>query len=241
MPVTDTGPGARFYGQFMLGVYDFWVLQLSCTYAWRCSATRLRSFYSRNLASARRDSSAPRRLLDIGVGTGYHLSHAPIPRGSEVFLVDLNPHPLSVASHRLLAAHPDVSATAVMGDFLEPDRDSSLAIVPARLGGGKFDAISCMLLLHCVPGPPERKGEALARLAPLLNSEGVLFGSTILGAGVRYNAFARTLVWFYNHLGSFDNRLDNEEEILGPLREIFSDVRSEICGSVLLFEARRPK
>lgn len=215
-------------------------------YAWCCSASRQRAFYSRNLASARGKASESDtfRLCDIGVATGYYLEHAPIPEGSAVTLVDLNTNSLDAASERLLAAHPGtVTATKVQADFLEPDPKADLAITAARLGGGaKFDAISCMFLLHCVPGPPTRKAQGLQRLAPLLrDDDSVLFGTTILGNGVEHNLFGRFLMTAYNNAGSFDNWDDDAESIVQALREAFEDVKFEVVGTVLLFEARRPR
>ncbi|OIW22982.1 methyltransferase [Coniochaeta ligniaria NRRL 30616] len=240
MTVTDTAPGAAVYSPFFLRwVYDAWVLNISNSYAWCCSAAKQRAFYSRNLASAR--GKDPFRLCDIGVATGYYLEHAPIPEGSEVTVVDLNTNSLDAASERLLAAHPGVTANKVHGDFLEPDAKSELAITQARLGGDKFDAISCMFLLHCVPGPPARKAQGLQRLAPLLKDDGVLFGTTILGKGVQHNFFGNFLMTAYNKAGSFQNWDDDAESIVQPLRESFADVKFEVVGTVLLFEARKPK
>lgn len=209
-------------------------------YAWCCSAAKQRAFFSRNLASVRYKSDAI-RFCDIGVATGYYLEHAPIPEGSAVTLVDLNPNSLEAASERCLAAHPEITTSKVHGDFLEPDAKAELAITLSRLGGDKFDAISCMFLLHCVPGPAGRKAEGLQRLAPLLKEDGVLFGSTILGKGVEHNFFGNFLMQAYNNRGSFQNWDDDAQSIVQPLRETFADVKFEVVGTVLLFEARKPK
>lgn len=175
------------------------------------------------------------------MGTGYYLEHAPLPESSAVTLVDLNQNCLDAASQRLLAAHPHVAASDVVGDFLEPDAKAALAITESRLGGTKFDAISCMFLLHCVPGPAQRKAEGLQRLAALLKDDGVLFGTTILGKGVQHNMFGGALMKAYNNAGSFDNLEDDAEGIVQPLRETFADVKFEVVGTVLLFEARKPR
>jgi len=209
-------------------------------YAWCCSAAKQRAFYSRNLASAR-PKGGPFRLCDIGVATGYYLEHAPIPEDSEVTVVDLNTNSLDAAADRCVASHPGVTTRKVHGDFLEPDAGAALAITLPRLGGEKFDAISCMFLLHCVPGPPARKAEGLQRLAPLLKEDGVLFGTTILGKGVEHNFFGNFLMTAYNKNGSFQNWDDDAESIVQPLRETFADVKFEVVGTVLLFEARKPK
>ncbi|KAB5582329.1 methyltransferase domain-containing protein [Coniochaeta sp. 2T2.1] len=241
MTVTDTAPGAAVYSPFFLRwVYDAWVLNIGNSYAWCCSSARQCAFYSRQLAFSR-PKSGPFRLCDIGVATGYYLEHAPIPEGSEVTVVDLNTNSLDYAANRLLAAHPSTSAAKVHADFLEADAGEDLAITLPRLGGEKFDAISCMFLLHCVPGPPARKAAALQRLAPLVKDEGVMFGTTVLGKGVEHNFFGRMLMKSYNNRGTFVNWDDDAESIVQPLREVFGDVKFEIVGTVLLWEARRPK
>lgn len=98
-----------------------------------------------------------------------------------------------------------------------------------------------MFLLHCVPGPAARKAEGLQRLAPLLKDDGVLFGTTILGKGVQHNFFGNFLMKAYNNVGSFQNWDDDAESIVQPLRETFADVKFEVVGTVLLFEARKPR
>ncbi|KAJ7475896.1 hypothetical protein FB451DRAFT_1339044 [Mycena latifolia] len=142
----DVERGAAAYSPTALRFYDRIVLGLYFSYAWRCpTKTQLIPFFKANSTPTSSDSTHSRRLLDIGVGTGFFLEHAQLASGSSLTL-------------------------------------------------GPFDAISVMLLLHCVPGPPSRKAAAC----------GVLFGVTILGKGVTHNLFGRLLMWWHNRTGIFD-------------------------------------
>jgi hypothetical protein len=98
-----------------------------------------------------------------------------------------------------------------------------------------------MLLLHCVPGPPSRKAQALIRLARLLRDDGILFGATILGKGVKHNLMGRWLMDFHNKKGIFDNKLDDIDGLINPLKIAFEEVKLEVTGRTLLFSARRPR
>jgi hypothetical protein len=58
----------------------------------------------------------------------------------------------------------------------------------------------------------KQKATTVARhLTPHLGPNGVVFGSTILGRGVRHNLLGRGLIGFYNRKGMFPNRVDDLE------------------------------
>ncbi|OHE93334.1 methyltransferase [Colletotrichum orchidophilum] len=247
---TNTTAGAAIYVPILLRyIYDPVVLGFYCPQAWRITSKSMREFFNRHIASASARSQlhnlcetpgalSPCRILDIGVGTGYFLKHAPIAAGSEVFLADLNPAALAAAKARTLDAHPQTTCETSVADFLDP---VGKGLCRKDLGGGDFDAISVMMLLHCVPGPPSKKAEALTRLRHLLAPGGTLFGMTILGRGVRHNLLGRRLMFWHNLLGVFGNAEDDVEGIVGPLMEVFETVKWEVCGTMLLFEASTPK
>ncbi|KAJ7433720.1 S-adenosyl-L-methionine-dependent methyltransferase [Mycena latifolia] len=235
--MTEKSKGAAVYSHTALRFYDRVVLGPCFSYAWRCpTKTQLIPFFKTNTTPTSSDSTHSRRLLDIGVGTGFFLEHAHLTSVSSLTLVDLNPNCLEVASARARRAHPRIDCSTVLADFLTPDGLAS------RVGEGPFDAISVMLLLHCLPGPPSRKAAALVRLKNLLTKEsGVLFGATILGKGVTHNLFGRLLMWWLNSKGIFDNREDEVTSFVAPLEEAFDEVKWRIVGKVLLFEAKGPR
>lgn len=255
MAAYDTAAGAAAYTPlFLRFLYDWGILGFYCTYAWASPAARLAAFFDRNVASAVRTARArgcQPRVLDVGVGTGYFpgrcepLGTAARSGGCDLVLVDLNPDCLTAASDRVVCGLRLVPGT-VRADFLEADAHAPLALTRERVGAaaggeGGFDAVSCMFLLHCVPGPPARKAEALVRLGALLGDEGVLFGVTILGKGVSHNLLGKWLMLMHNLAGIFDNHLDDVSGLMEPLHDAFESVQWEIVGRTVFFEARHPK
>ncbi|KAK1989296.1 methyltransferase domain-containing protein [Colletotrichum cereale] len=252
----DTFAGAAIYVPvFLRYVYDPVVLGLYCPYAWKIPSSKMREFFNRHIANAASRSrsstpvsvasvrpgssrESPCRILDIGVGTGYFLEHAPVPAGSEVHLADLNQAALHAARSRTLAAHPKTICKTTVVDFLDPE---GRGLRCRDLSGGSFDAISTTMLLHCLPGPPARKADALVRLRHLLTPGGTLFGMTILGRGVEHNIWGKQLMFWHNLLGLFGNTEDDVEGFVGPLKQAFGDVSWEVHGNMLLFEARNTK
>lgn len=240
-----TAAGAAVYSPLFLNlVYDRLVLGLYCTYVWRCSASIMAALYARLIANDR-----GKRILDIGVGTGYFLASSRLPTDAKVTLFDLNPDCLDAASRRCLEAHrevPELEVKTVCGDFLAGKDE--LVSIHQKLQQQSFDVIFTSMLLHCVPGPPKRKAAALASLANLVEPQsGVLAGVTILGSGgigaeeVRHNLLGRFIMFWHNALGMFDNERDDAGSFVSALAETFHDVKWEVIGAVLIFEARRPK
>ena len=105
----------------------------------------------------------------------------------------------------------------------------------------KYDSISLMYLLHCMPGPPSRKFAIFDHLRKNLADDGVLFGATILGKGVDHNWGGRWLMNLYNGKGIFGNEDDREGVVLEALKRNFEEVEGQVKGVVLMFEARRPR
>jgi SAM-dependent methyltransferase len=209
----STSAGAAVYTPLFLNyIYDHLTHGLYCPYVWRCSSAKLRTFFSNHilhatasfsssLSSPTQHSQRPTpRILDIGVGTGYSLEHAPIAEDTEVILADLNPACLEVAKSRVVKTHPGAVCEAVIADFLVPDQRGLLVEL---LGSSGIDAISMMLLLHCLPGPPARKAKALEGLRHLLRPDGVIFGAAILGRGVRHSLVGKFIMLWHNLLGVF--------------------------------------
>jgi hypothetical protein len=209
--------GQAVYTPLVLAFYDSFVLGFSSRLAWRCSRTETLAFYDRHVGP---------RHLDIGVGTGFFLDKCRWPvEHPDLTLLDVNRHSLQAAARRAGRFRPRV----VQADVLEP----------LDLGDARFDSIGMNFLLHCLPGPIEQKAATVVRnVTPYLSSDGVLFGSTILGRGVRHNLLGRDLLRIYNRKGIFSNLADDAEGLKGALAGELSDVRVELEGTVALFSAR---
>ena len=137
----------------------------------------------------------------MGPGTGYFLEHPGLAPGSRVTILDPNPNVLRHVSRRLRS----FDLTAVEADVLKP--------LPVA---GPFESAALNLVIHCLPGPLERKARAVANVAAVLAPTGVLFGASVLGRSGRHNRVARAFLTAFNRQGGFDNLDDTED----GLREI---------------------
>lgn len=164
--------------------------------------------------------------LDVGVGTGYFLDRCRFPTSSpRITLVDLNENCLAAAAARIRR----YERTTMRADVLRP----------FEMSGGPFASISLNYVLHCLPGDLAGKACVFDHLTRHLALDGVLFGSTLIGHGVRYNLAARSLAAFYNRKRVFSNAKDRLDVLESVLRARFAHVRIETQGCVALFAARR--
>ncbi|MGD9783951.1 MAG: class I SAM-dependent methyltransferase [Hyphomicrobiaceae bacterium] len=210
--------GQAVYAPLSLAVYDFIVHGLSNHALWRCPTRDLQELYDRNVSA---------RHVDVGVGTGYFLSHArwPVER-PQVTLVDLNPHCLSRAARRIARLKPE----RVKANVLEP--------WPAEAMGSSYLSAGLCYLLHCVPGAIPQKAAVFDHLQPHLAPGARIFGATIVQGDAPRNGAARALMAAYNRKGVFSNEQDRVEDLDAALRLRFDDVRVRLAGCVALFEAR---
>jgi SAM-dependent methyltransferase len=223
-PAPAQSAGSRIYSPLILSLYDWWVLWISNTYAWKCPTE------STLLPLLR--STLGRRHLDIGVGTGYFLANtlkeSPC---KEITLLDLNPKTLAASQRRITSAvGSDVYVDAVIADASLP-----FPLPETR----QFDSISLYYLLHCMPGPLEHKVAVFTSVRKHLALGGVLVGATILGREARRNWFAEGLMRLYNEKGIFDNWEDTKEGFEMALKKEFDEVEAWVIGRVLLFKARK--
>lgn len=214
----ETHRGSRIYSKAILGFYDLLVVKFSNTYAWRCPRRLMLDQYNRLTSS---------NHLDVGPGTGWYLAHTDIPPRALITLMDLNSNSLASAAKRL----GTTKHRAIVGNVLDP--------LPADVNG--MDSIALNFLMHCVPGSWASKGVAFQNLAAGLSDKGTLFGSTILGAGIRHNFVARRFMRFYNRLGIFHNTADDSQGLQHALDAAFADVTVSVVGNVALFTARAPR
>ena len=210
--------GAAPYSKAFLNIYDVWVVHLSNDYAWRCGRDRFLELYSCNVGA---------RHLEVGPGSGYYLANAKFGARAAITLMDLNANSLDHSKRRLA----EYEVSTIEGNILEP--------LPTQLGA--FDSIGVNYVLHCVPGAWPEKGVAFSHLARVLADDGVLFGSTILGPGVKRNLFAKALTETYNAVGAFHNRADDYDGLVKALDAAFAHVTVSMVGNVALFTARGPR
>lgn len=207
--------GAKVYTPLSLKLYDWWVLSISNDFAWCCpTKLYLLPHFLQNLSS---------NHLDIGVGTGYYLAHA--PAAYKIALMDLNSASLSAASARVGESKIKYK---INHDVFEP--------YPNHLNN-QFDSISMFYLLHCLPGSMSDKAKVIENAKVALTKGGVLYGATILGKGMKHNGFAAKLMHVYNRKGIFSNLQDSKEELERILSNHFNKVDITVKGVVALFSA----
>ncbi|MFB0633033.1 class I SAM-dependent methyltransferase [Streptomyces sp. AB3(2024)] len=209
--------GQQAYTRWGLNYYRFFVLGFSNRLGWRCSTPRLLRMYDEHVSG---------NHLDVGVGTGYYVANCRYPAANpRLGLMDINENSLRYAAGAADKYSPEIHRYNV----LEPIPDD----VP------KFDSIGLNYLLHCLPGSIAEKSVVFDHLAPLLNQDGVVFGSTVVHDG-RHNAIARYLLKAYNERGHFHNSSDTVHGLESALRERFDEVEVQLVGSVAFFSARKP-
>jgi SAM-dependent methyltransferase len=208
--------GQADYNEVLLRLYDPLVLGPISRYVWRCPAELGVRMYKQHIRP---------NHLDVGPGTGYFIEHAGLPAGSRVTILDPNPTVLRHVMRRLR----DLEVTAVEADVLKP--------LPVA---GPFDSAGMNAVLHCLPGPLERKAVAVANVASVLAPEATFFGATVLGRSARHTRAGRAFLTAFNRRGVFDNLNDTEEGIADILRASFREVTIETVGGLAIFAATGP-
>jgi ubiquinone/menaquinone biosynthesis C-methylase UbiE len=214
--VEDPTAGQAIYTASFLRTYDALVHGFNGPVLWRCRKGDLVNHYSRH-ASARH--------LDIGVGTGCLLDEcrfrSPDP---EITLMDLNPNSLDRAAIRLRRFSPRVQRANVLDDWGFPPES--------------FQSVGMNYLLHCLPGAMPEKAVGFEHARVVLAPGGVLFGSTVLAAGVSHTRRSRLAMRFLNHRGVFSNEEDYLEDLEAGLARTFDSHEIRVQGAVALFSAR---
>lgn len=209
--------GQADYRGVLLRLYDPLVLGPISRYVWRAPAGLGIAMY--------REHIRPNHL-DVGPGTGYFIDHADLPAGSQVTILDPNPNVLRYVTRRL--GHLDV--TAVEADVLKP--------LPVA---GPFASAGMNAVLHCLPGPLDRKATAIENIARVLAPDATLFGTTVLGRSARHTRAGRAMLAAFNRRGTFDNLDDTEDGIAEILGRSFEHVTVERLGGLALFTATGPR
>ena len=209
--------GQRDYNALLLNAYDPLVLGPIARFVWRCPTLRLVAGYRQHISG---------RHLDVGPGTGYFIEHAGLPAGSKVTILDPNTDVLRHVSRRLRS----FDLTAVEADVLKP--------LPVA---GPFDSAALHAVIHCLPGPLERKAAAVANVAIVLSPTGTLFGASVIGRSGHHTWMARRFLDVFNRQGGFDNLDDSEEGLRDMLSASFEHVELEAVGSIAVFAASTPR
>lgn len=209
--------GQAGYNPLLLAIYDVWVLKFMARAVWKTPIPPVVERYRRHLGA---------RHLDVGPGTGYFIEKAGPPAGTEITLLDPNPHVLKHVSRRLASMAP----ATVEADVMKP--------LPVD---GPFDSAALSFVLHCLRAPITNKATAIRNIADVLTPDGVLFGGTVLGLRESHTRPARAFLRAVNKKGDFDNLEDTVEGLRGILDASFRDVEIEVAGSAALFSATVPR
>lgn len=207
--------GTKIYTTPVLFCYDFFVLQFSNLFAWRCPSRVILDLYNQNIST---------NHLDIGVGTGYFLDKCTYPESPKITLLDLNPNALRYCASRISRYEPNICEADI------------LDVLPSALP--HFDSIGMNYLLHCLPGSFLDKEIVFTHAKSLLRENGVVFGATILGDSANLNFLSRCLSKIYNNSGVFCNSKDVLQDLELILSRNFKEYRLWQQGCVALFSAR---
>lgn len=209
--------GQSDYTRLMLSIYDRFVIGFMGPRVLRTPMAPLLDQY-RNLVG--------RRHLDVGPGTGWFLDHADLPTSTQLTLLDPNPNVLAHSGRVLERLGPKT----VEADVLKP--------LPVTR---PFDSAALNMVLHCLPGPPNRKSAAIRNLAAVLTDDGVLFGGSVLGRSAPHSLPAKAFLALANRKGGFDNHEDSLDGLREMLDESFEHVEVTPIGSAAHFVARNPR
>ncbi len=210
---TPKTSGSAVYTKLVLSLYDLFVLGFSNRFAWKCSTKHILDFYNQHVTD---------QHLEVGVGTGYFLDKCQFPSNHpNLTLLDLNPHCLEVTAGRIAHYHPKT----LVANILEP----------LQLERNKFTSVGLGYLLHCLPGNMQDKAKVFEHLKPLMRSNSVIFGTTILGEGVEHNFLGEKLIKLYNMKGIFGNQKDSSKDLEKILSLHFKSHKINLEGCVAFF------
>jgi SAM-dependent methyltransferase len=209
----------RIYTRTILSVYDLFVVYFSSTWVWHSPRRTMLAWYAQHVSA---------NHLDIGVGTGYFLDHCTFPSPTPtIALADISPRTLEKTVKRIRRYQP----TTYLVNALDP-LEQAIAT--------RFDSIGMNFVLHCIPGSMDDKAVVFRNVKPLLRPGGVLFGTTILpaGVGVRPTWLANAFMAVYNALHIFNITHDSRRSLERALGRSFDDVAVHVVGCVAFFVAR---
>ena len=200
-----------------LSDYDV-TIAFNSRFLWGYSRRKLLQFYNKNISG---------NHLEVGVATGYYLDKCRFPvQNPQITLLDVNANSLEWTSSRIQRYRPKTKLASVLE--------------PISLESNRFDSIGINYVLQCLPGTlAEKAMVAFKNLKPLMKEGAIIFGSTILGDGVKHNFLGRIVMNTYNGLGAFDNWEDKASDLEDALEANFSSYSVKVVGCTVLFTARK--
>lgn len=176
--------GYTIYNQFTLPFYDWVVIGFNNHFVWKCPTKKMLHFYNEHITT---------NHLDVGVGSGYYLDHACFSsENPRIGLMDMSIYSLEKSARRIRRYKPEIFCMNVLD--------------PIKVETKKFDSIGLNYLLHCVPGAMQPKSIIFKHLKALIEPDGVIFGSTILGKGVNNSLLARCMIRLLEPSGILNNK-----------------------------------
>lgn len=213
----DANKDIEVYSDFLLTIYDYFVLSFCCPLIWRCSKQKILDLYNQNISN---------NHLDIGVGTGYFLDKCRFTVANpQITLLDLSENCLKVTSKRLVRYKPQSVQADIFQDL--PFNDI------------QFDSIGLNYLIHCLPGTIRDKAKIFENINPCLSPKGTIFGATVLGKDLRLNFVAKKLMNTYNKHQIFCNLEDDLAGLKEVLNKHYSKFEVMTSGAVALFWAEK--
>lgn len=113
------------------------------------------------------------------------------------------------------------------------------ALEPFDLRAPAFDSVGMLHLLHCLPGNMNTKGVVFQNVKSVLNTGGIVFGSTILGKGLKHNLLGSLALRVTNQQRIMSNLADDLDGLRENLRRHFPESDIQLVGSEALFWARK--
>jgi SAM-dependent methyltransferase len=212
----DVEAGQAVYSHAVLAIYDLYVFGLSNRFIWKCQTDRLLNNYDANISA---------NHLEIGVGSGFLLDRCRFPVESpNVALLDLNENSLEVTMNRIKRYAPVSFRRNVLESF--------------SIGPQKYDSIGMNYLLHCLPGSMLSKAVVFENILDVLNTDGVVFGSTLVQPGAQVGWLAQKMMDIYNRKGIFSNHEDRVDDLENILSTHFTQHSIEVCGAAAIFSAK---
>lgn len=210
-------------------LYDFVVYEINCRFGWGVRRRQIEALYLKFAGAS--DSHC-----EVGLASPSFVL-ASVPKHCAVLLVDVDSDWLekgkatmsSLGYTSVEILRHDVTAP------VQPWRTFTMEDAP------RHRSLGINFVFHCIPGRLDisSKGMAFQHLKVLLEPDGVLFGSTILGdqhMGL-HTAFGRIVMNKFNNSGVFGNRLDNVEDLRASLEHAFRRYEVALVGAVAVFAA----